>query len=298
MAFEANGFRTRTVTAIFFVGIMLLGLMFNHFSYFILVLVLFMGSWFEIQNIVLLVSKDYFVNSPPLIFFSGLPAFSLLLADSGAFKDVGMVVPNKVILVFLVVLFLAFFLFVLLKQKRMQPIPWLWFVLSLLYVPFSLSFLFRLWDFPLENITAVDKLSSCYKQPYLFPLFIIVSIWLNDTFQYLVGSIIGKTPFSSISPNKTWEGTIGGSLVTVLIIGLFGHFELRFSPLFAMVLPMTIVLMGTLGDLAESKLKRMAKVKDSGNIMPGHGGFLDRFDSLLLALPFSYACLILFQKGL
>jgi phosphatidate cytidylyltransferase len=124
---------------------------------------------------------------------------------------------------------------------------------------------------------------------FVTPIILIASIWINDTMAYIVGSLIGKTPLSSVSPKKTWEGTIGGVLLSIITIGIAGRY-----------LPITQVLgwqhwvsiaaiaavFGTLGDLFESKLKRLADVKDSGSFMPGHGGFLDRFDSLLIAIPF------------
>lgn len=135
----------------------------------------------------------------------------------------------------------------------------------------------------------VDKLQQNFG--LTIPLVIIFSIWINDTMAYLVGSFVGKTPFSKISPKKTWEGTIGGAILCVVIIGfLFPLLAVQFLDPFAEHQPYFIIaaicaVFGTLGDLLESKLKRMATVKDSGAIMPGHGGFLDRFDSLLIATP-------------
>ena len=120
----------------------------------------------------------------------------------------------------------------------------------------------------------------------VFTFLIIVCIWINDTMQYLVGSFIGKTPFSKISPKKTWEGTIGGSVIAIIIMAAVMHYVFGVKAFNAVAIPTIVATMGTLGDLLESKLKRMAGVKDSGQIMPGHGGFLDRFDSLLLATPF------------
>ena len=101
--------------------------------------------------------------------------------------------------------------------------------------------------------------------------------------------------FPTISPKKTWEGTIGGILLSVAILtSLFYYYAAMQQLLFPVLLLLLIVtIAGTLGDLLESKLKRMAGIKDSGKIMPGHGGFLDRFDSLLLAIPFSW----LFIRG-
>jgi phosphatidate cytidylyltransferase len=123
--------------------------------------------------------------------------------------------------------------------------------------------------------------------PYGIALMIIISIWINDTMAYIVGSLIGKTPLSKISPKKTWEGTIGGIVLSVCVVGLimFYGFNSGSVTIFIMFLATIASIAGTFGDLLESKLKRMAGVKDSGNIMPGHGGFLDRFDSMLLAIP-------------
>lgn len=131
------------------------------------------------------------------------------------------------------------------------------------------------------------------------PLLIIFSIWINDTMAYLVGSLIGKTPFSPISPKKTWEGTIGGAILCVLIIGFgFPKFIAFFYDTHlensCFVIAAICAIFGTIGDLLESKLKRLANIKDSGSIMPGHGGFLDRFDSLLIATPFVWLYIKLF----
>jgi len=100
---------------------------------------------------------------------------------------------------------------------------------------------------------------------------------------YIVGSMIGKTPLSKISPKKTWEGTIGGITLTIIVICLIAYFTKRVSMVDAGIMAGMAAITGSMGDLFESKLKRMAGVKDSGHVMPGHGGFLDRFDSLLFA---------------
>jgi phosphatidate cytidylyltransferase len=119
------------------------------------------------------------------------------------------------------------------------------------------------------------------------PLGLILSIWINDTMAYIVGSIIGKTSLSKISPKKTWEGTIGGVILCVVVITLTFYYWWDTYSLRTWIFVSSIAAVtGTFGDLLESKLKRMANAKDSGSIMPGHGGFLDRFDSLLLAIPF------------
>jgi phosphatidate cytidylyltransferase len=142
--------------------------------------------------------------------------------------------------------------------------------------------------------TSLDPINGTYS--CLFPCAIIFSIWINDTMAYIVGSLIGKTPFSKISPKKTWEGTIGGAVLCVVVIGILAHYiptnhiELKHWLAIAAI----CAVFGTAGDLLESKIKRMANVKDSGTIMPGHGGFLDRFDSLLIAVPFVWLYVKLF----
>jgi phosphatidate cytidylyltransferase len=111
---------------------------------------------------------------------------------------------------------------------------------------------------------------------------------------YLVGSFIGKTPLSPVSPKKTWEGTIGGAILAVLVVALIARFGFQTGWLYAIVIPFIGAVVGTVGDLLESKLKRMAGVKDSGSMMPGHGGFLDRFDSMLLATPAVWLFIMVF----
>ena len=131
---------------------------------------------------------------------------------------------------------------------------------------------------------------------YVLPMLVIVSIWINDTMAYVVGSFIGKTPLSVVSPKKTWEGTIGGAILAVVAVVLLGRALTNLSYQTLVIVSATAAITGTIGDLIESKFKRMAGVKDSGNILPGHGGFFDRFDSLLLAGPCVWLMLTLFAQ--
>jgi phosphatidate cytidylyltransferase len=121
---------------------------------------------------------------------------------------------------------------------------------------------------------------------FIIPIVLIASIWVNDTMAYITGTLFGKRPLSSVSPKKTLEGTISGVILAVIVISYVGNifFDLPFRLL--LLISFLAAVMGTFGDLLESKLKRLAGVKDSGSIMPGHGGFLDRFDSMLIATPF------------
>ncbi len=116
-----------------------------------------------------------------------------------------------------------------------------------------------------------------------------ILIWINDTFAYIVGKTMGRTKlFERISPKKTIEGFVGGLLFTILGSYILSEFYDFQSGLLWMASAFILVVFGTLGDLVESKLKRNAGVKDSGKIMPGHGGILDRLDSIIFAIPFLF----------
>ena len=139
--------------------------------------------------------------------------------------------------------------------------------------------LFTLFRNDFLNMLGIDVLYDP-----LLPCAIIFSIWINDTMAYVVGSFIGRTPLTSWSPKKTWEGTIGGILLSIGLAELVAVIA-NMQSLELIVLVAVAAISGTIGDLVESKLKRLANVKDSGKFMPGHGGFLDRFDSILFAAP-------------
>jgi len=121
-------------------------------------------------------------------------------------------------------------------------------------------------------------------------------IWANDTMAYVTGSLWGKNKlFPSVSPNKTVEGAIGGLIFGMSAAYLCGHFGGPLSPFQWGILSFVLIVSGNLGDLLESKLKRAAGVKDSGAILPGHGGMLDRLDSLLFSAPWAYLTLFIFD---
>lgn len=151
-------------------------------------------------------------------------------------------------------------------------------LIALFYIvlPIALMLLIRFSNVDDDNLAKV------------VPCGIIFSIWINDTMAYIVGSLIGKTPLSKISPKKTIEGTVGGMILAVVTITLLGWASGYLRLVDWIFISGISAVAGTFGDLLESKLKRMAGVKDSGKIMPGHGGFLDRFDSMLVAIPFVF----------
>ena len=127
-------------------------------------------------------------------------------------------------------------------------------------------------------------------------IIVLILIWVNDIGAYFFGSLIGKNPLApAVSPGKTWEGFISG----VILNGIAGYVIFRitgdYSPLFWIIMGFVVSLGATAGDLFESKLKREAGVKDSGNLIPGHGGLLDRFDSLFFSAPLFYLFLLIWN---
>lgn len=131
-----------------------------------------------------------------------------------------------------------------------------------------------------------------YTISILLGLFII--IWLNDSFAYISGALLGKHKLAAkISPKKTWEGAVGGLIFSLGGAYILSMFFTDYSVKEWLGLAVVVVIFGTFGDLLESFLKRRADIKESGSIMPGHGGILDRLDSLLLAAPFVYIYILL-----
>lgn len=164
------------------------------------------------------------------------------------------------------------------NEQPVLNVAFTFFGIIYIAVPFSvLNFI----------VTPFEQYPQQYMPEALISLFII--LWANDSGAYLFGSWLGKTKMvERISPKKTWEGALGGAF-TALIVSLVLFNYLGFiSPLHAIVLCLLTVISGTIGDLTESMIKRSFNVKDSGSIMPGHGGLFDRFDSMLFAAPVYY----------
>ncbi|UKJ07834.1 phosphatidate cytidylyltransferase [Solitalea lacus] len=174
---------------------------------------------------------------------------------------------------------------------------------------FFLRELYRKQEKPFENV-AITLLGPVYSViPFVFfislgfthgmiynyelPLGFLLLLWSNDTFAYLFGRQFGKHRlFERISPKKSWEGFFGGMISAAIISQVIAQYFQTLNSVNWAIVSLIIVCFGTLGDLVESMFKRSLNVKDSGNILPGHGGLLDRFDGLLLAAPFVYAYLI------
>ncbi len=161
----------------------------------------------------------------------------------------------------------------------------------------NLSSLFMGLVYVAIPLTLIQYLFFQDYNPYLV-LSIFFIIWINDTGAYVFGSLLGKHKLApTISPNKTWEGAVSGMLCGLLLCYFLPENFLPFTVIERIGLGFVVVIFGTLGDLFQSKLKRSVNIKDSGNLIPGHGGILDRIDSILFAFPavFIYLGIIGYQ---
>lgn len=157
------------------------------------------------------------------------------------------------------------------------------------------SLVFVVVPLALLNMFLDPWLIPGYHTPW-FLIGMLAILWAHDTFAYLCGSIFGKHPlYKAISPKKSVEGSIGGFGFAIIVAYIISIFVIALPMWAWMGIALIVTVFGTLGDLAESALKRRAGVKDSGNLLPGHGGILDRFDSLLLVSPFVFVLVILFR---
>jgi phosphatidate cytidylyltransferase len=199
------------------------------------------------------------------------------------------------IILFTVIHFGCWYEFVKLMKKIHQGRYVYFLPLGLFYITLPILMMI---DAGLENklLTYLNGTITALHYSYIVPCAIIFSIWINDTMAYIIGSLVGKTPLSKISPKKTWEGTIGGAILCIVVIAIVGWRSKLLNVTDWIAMAAVCATFGTLGDLLESKLKRMAQVKDSGSMMPGHGGFLDRFDSLLIATPFVWLYVYFFIR--
>ena len=293
MAFNWQIFRTRTVTAIIFAAVMLTCLLWNHWSFFILFSVIHFGCWKEYQKLIGLIDKDYQQITPFHKYGIMLAGWCIILSFTGdVYQIFGLRLHELgwwMGLLFVFILPITELLFT--RHIRLKNIGYS--ILGLIYISMSWGLMMVLYgefDIYVHDTTQVLR-------GHFIPLVIISSIWINDTMAYIVGSLIGKRSLSKISPGKTWEGTIGGIILSIAVVGLVSFYGFHFGGLTFYLIIMAAItsITGTFGDLLESKLKRMAGVKDSGTLMPGHGGFLDRFDSLLLATPFVWLFVVLFM---
>lgn len=287
MALNKETFRTRALTAIVFVIVMMAGLLWNKWSFLILFTIIHFGCWWEY---LLLTEKIHKMNFHPYSKLGWMMiGYGLMLrfVDHESYQVGGYGLAENLSLPISAAGF-ALLIIGVFRQRSIRMNSFGMAALGLLYISLSWGLMMHIY---LNRIERNHEL--------LLPLMIILCMWINDTMAYIVGSLIGKTPLSKISPKKTWEGTIGGIILSTALVGYVAYLfrsDSNTSGLGVWLgLAFVAVVIGTLGDLLESKLKRMAGVKDSGNLMPGHGGFLDRFDSLVFTVPFAWLYIAIFM---
>jgi len=178
---------------------------------------------------------------------------------------------------------IAYILIAELYLQREKPLSnWAYALMSQIYIALPFALLSLVLFFKNINTEAISFSTS---GAFLI-LSIFIFLWCSDTGAYCCGSLFGRHKlFPSVSPGKTWEGSIGGGVLTVLVSQLVAHYVPILTPLQWAGFALIVVVFGTWGDLIESLFKRRLGIKDSGNILPGHGGMLDRFDSSMLAIP-------------
>ena len=283
MALNVTVFKTRTITALLFAATMLLGFWWNAWSFLLLFSLIHFGCWWEFLKLLEKIHVTKFHTYTKLGFMA--MGYSLLLWFCGAQFQIGSCylkynLPIPVSAAGFILVILGLYL-----QNSVKPFSFIAALGGLLYISLSCGMMIDLYGMNIE----VEKSSTTFYTAVIFPMIILFSIWINDTMAYIVGSLIGKTPLSKISPKKTWEGTLGGMLLAIVVMGLIDLYVFGLKKnsdnFHWFVIPAIAAIAGTIGDLFESKIKRMAGAKDSGNFLPGHGGFLDRFDSLLFAVP-------------
>jgi phosphatidate cytidylyltransferase len=282
MAPNASVLKQRTLSAIVFVIIMLTGLVWNNWSFFTLFLIIQLGCLYEYQKLLALIYPSY-QNISPVHKWGLLLVGCLMMMALGPVDLTINGISIKFLISRAVPFLIALIVIVDIFSKKFSLQNLAISIAGLVYIPMSLSLFFQLNSF----------IPNTYSGSWTFsiPLLLIVSIWVNDTMAYLVGSVIGKTPLSPISPNKTWEGTIAGIILSVLFVSMVMAMVVSIQVKYIFCISLIASIAGNFGDLLESKLKRLAGVKDSGRMMPGHGGFLDRFDSILFATPFVWLIL-------
>ena len=277
MALNFSVLKVRTISAVIFAVIMIGGILWNQWSFFALFTIIQLGCLFEYQKLMRIIFPEYgAINKVHQWGVLVLGVFTTVAIASLPYAYKGLPLTNYAtygIIGVAVIILLAD-----LVSKKINFKSLLVSAVGIIYISMGLSLIFQLRA--LMSNTFVGDIG------YTIPLILIVTIWVNDTAAYLVGSLIGRRPLSSISPNKTWEGTIAGVVISVLLVTKIIGQYIPLSEKSIFLISIVASIAGTFGDLVESKLKRVAGVKDSGSMMPGHGGFLDRFDSILLATPF------------
>ena len=270
-----NNFIVRTITGVLFVAVLVCSFLRPQAMVMLYALITGLTIW-EFTGLVnerAQVTVNRLISTVAgVYFFLAVAGFSSDLTPSAVF------IPYLVSIIYLMVAELY------LKQE--DPIhDWAYTMMAQLYIALPFSLL---------NTLAFHLTPQGYvTYDAILPLSVFVFLWINDSGAYICGSLLGKHKlFPRISPGKSWEGSIGGGILVILVAVLVWYLtdqyqlnQLGLTPIEWAGLGLVVVVFGTWGDLVESLFKRTLGIKDSGNILPGHGGMLDRFDSSLLAIP-------------
>ena len=270
--------RKRIITGAILGVIMIFGLLFKLESALLICTIILVFSTLEWKTLFLKQNSN-FQNSS--ILFSFIIWLGLILLNYFGIIQIPQIVIQLIYLVQII------FLLVFIKLTFNSDASLLT-IKTLYYIPYIFLPILILCLFLIQDFSANSKWIMCF----------IAMNWSNDVFAYFVGRKIGRTPLAiTISPKKTREGAFGGLLGAILCGLLLNNYFLneKMSIPFILILSILIWIFGTIGDLFESKLKRIIQVKDSGTLLPGHGGFLDRFDSFLFIIPIGIICIYLLQ---
>jgi phosphatidate cytidylyltransferase len=269
-----KNFIVRTITAVFFVAAIVTCFLRAEAMILLFALVTGLTVW-EFTGLVN--NRGSVTVNRMISTVAGVYFFFAMAGYNSGIVSAGVFIPYLITLIYLMVAELY------LKQE--DPIhDWAYTMLSQLYIALPFSLL---------SVLAFRSVGSDIIYTWHVPLSVFVFLWINDTGAYLCGSLLGKHKlFPRISPGKSWEGSIGGGILVMAVAVLVWYLteqynmnDLQLSAIKWAGLGLTVVIFGTWGDLIESLFKRTLGIKDSGNILPGHGGMLDRFDSSLLAIP-------------
>ena len=283
-----NNFIIRTITGILFVAIMVTGICLRGDAMILLFAIITGLSLWEFCGLVNEHVADTTVNR----FIATAAGVYLFLAMAGYCTGI---VPPSAFVPYLLTIIYLFISELYLKQKN--PIQdWAYTMLSQMYVALPFSMI---------NVLSfqADPQTGQIAYHWMLPMSVFVFLWVNDTGAYCTGSLLGRHKlFPRVSPGKSWEGSIGGGIFVLIAAAIISQFATTGTPLGSasqelstlnsqlstlkwLGLGLVVVFFGTWGDLVESLFKRTLGIKDSGNILPGHGGMLDRFDSSLMAIP-------------
>ena len=269
-----RNFIVRTITAVFFVAAIVTCLLRPEAMAFLFAVVTGLTIW-EFTGLVN--EREHVAINRLICTVAGVYFFLAMMGYNSGITSSGVFIPYLISIIYLLIAELY------LKQE--DPVSnWAYTMMSQLYIALPFSLL---------NVLAFRAVGDGICYTYLMPLSVFVFLWINDTGAYLCGSLLGKHKlFPRISPGKSWEGSVGGGILVMAIAVLVWHLteqygvnDLQLSAVEWAGLGLTVVVFGTWGDLVESLFKRTLGIKDSGHILPGHGGMLDRFDSTLMAVP-------------